>query len=459
MALQMAMTLAGTFPVLGYLFLKKMYGEKIRARYYVYMLRLSVLFFLCPFQYYKFRVLPIAWTEIFDIQLYWDVLMKKLFGYSFVSIPSGDGYYYIISEKYFYLWILWFVIVAVALLIYLFWYLYMKRKIMRHSVEREVSAQEVGGQADTEREVSGNGAPVQGRKNRKKRHLWRRRTVKIYENDKVSGPCTIGWLRPGILLPDREYKASEMEWIRLHEMTHIRHRDIFWKLLCILVCIFHWYNPFAWILLYQYGKMSEYYCDERCVEGRSAEEKKDYAMFLVREAVDGKNRAPVTYLSRNGRKMKERIRFILSGRQKKGTTVLAVGILTFCLSGLSVFAYMPPYGDLDPMEENGYYLNEYEMEEIELGTDLNYDFSQSDVLYFDEDGNPVSGVEEGNVQPYADCKHSRTEKYKKVKHIRLDHGGCKVKEIELTKCKNCGAIVKKEVLSVTKRKKCSHIVG
>lgn len=459
MALQMAMTLAGTFPVLGYLFLKKMYGEKIRARYYVYMLRLSVLFFLCPFQYYKFRVLPIAWTEIFDIQLYWDVLMKKLFGYSFVSIPSGDGYYYIISEKYFYLWILWFVIVAVALLIYLFWYLYMKRKIMRHSVEREVSAQEVGGQADTEREVSGNGAPVQGRKNRKKRHLWRRQTVKIYENDKVSGPCTIGWLRPGILLPDREYEASEMEWIRLHEMTHIRHRDIFWKLLCILVCIFHWYNPFAWILLYQYGKMSEYYCDERCVEGRSAEEKKDYAMFLVREAVDGKNRAPVTYLSRNGRKMKERIRFILSGRQKKGTAVLTVGILTFCLSGLSVFAYMPPYGDLDPMEENGYYLNEYEMEEIELDTDLNYDFSQSDVLYFDEDGNPVSGVEEGNVQPYADCKHSRTEKYKKVKHIRLDHGGCKVKEIELTKCKNCGMIVKKEVLSVTKRKKCSHMIG
>ena len=459
MALQMAMTLAGTFPVLGYLFLKKMYGEKIRARYYVYMLRLSVLFFLCPFQYYKFRVLPIAWTEIFDIQLYWDVLMKKLFGYSFVSIPSGDGYYYIISEKYFYLWILWFVIVAVALLIYLFWYLYMKRKIMRRSVEREVSAREAGGQADTEREVSANGAPVQGRKNRKKRHVWQRRTVKIYENDKVSGPCTIGWLRPGILLPDREYEASEMEWIRLHEMTHIRHRDIFWKLLCILVCIFHWYNPFAWILLYQYGKMSEYYCDERCVEGRSAEEKKDYAMFLVREAVDGKNRAPVTYLSRNGRKMKERIRFILSGRQKKGTAVLTVGILTFCLSGLSVFAYMPPYGDLDPMEENGYYLNEYEMEEIELDTDLNYDFSQSDVLYFDEDGNPVSGVEKGNVQPYADCKHSRTEKYKKVKHIRLDHGGCKVKEIELTKCKNCGMIVKKEVLSVTKRKKCSHMIG
>lgn len=459
MALQMAMTLAGTFPVLGYLFLKKMYGEKIRARYYVYMLRLSVLFFLCPFQYYKFRVLPIAWTEIFDIQLYWDVLMKKLFGYSFVSIPSGDGYYYIISEKYFYLWILWFVIVAVALLIYLFWYLYMKRKIMRHSVERKVNAQEVGGQADTEREVSGNGAPVLGGKNRKKRHVWRRRTVKIYENGKVSGPCTIGWLRPGILLSDREYEASEMEWIRLHEMTHIRHRDIFWKLLCILVCIFHWYNPFAWILLCQYGKMSEYYCDERCVEGRSAEEKKDYAMFLVREAVDGKNRAPVTYLSRNGRKMKERIRFILSGRQKKGTTVLAVGILTFCLSGLSVFAYMPPYGDLDPMEENGYYLNEYEMEEIELDTDLNYDFSQSDVLYFDEDGNPVSGVEEGNVQPYADCSHSRTEKYKKVKHIRLDHGGCKVKGIELIKCKNCGMIVKKEVLSVTKRKKCSHMIG
>ena len=455
--MQMAMTLAGTFPVLGYLFLKKIYGERIKAQYYVYLLRLGVLFFLCPFQYYKFRVLPIAWTEIFDIQLYWDVLMKKLFGYSFVSIPSGDGYYYIISEKYFYLWILWFVIVAAALLIYLFWYLYMKRKIMGHSVERGVSAQEVGGQADTEREVSANGVPVQDRKgNRKKRYFWRRRTVKIYENDKVSGPCTIGWLRPGILLPVREYKEAEMDWIFCHEMTHIRHRDIFWKLLCILVCIFHWYNPFAWILLFQYGKMSEYYCDERCVEGLSLEEKKDYAMFLVREATERKTGVPVNYLSEKGKRMKERILFILSEGKKKKMAALAVGVLAFCLSGLSVFAYMPPYGDLDPIEEGGYDLNEYEIEEMELDTDLNYDFSQSDVLYFDEEGNPVSGVEEGNVQPYVDCRHSRTEKYKKIRHIRLDHGGCKVKEIAITKCKNCGIEVKKEVLSVTKRKKCPH---
>lgn len=154
--------------------------------------------------------------------------------------------------------------------------------------------------------------------------------------------------------------------------------------------------------------------------------------------------------------MKKRILFILSEGKKKGTAVLAVGVLASALSGLSVFAYMPPYGNLDPMEENGYYLNEYEMKEMELDTDLNYDFRQSDVLYFDEDGNPVSDVEEGNVQLYADCSHSGTEKYKKVKHIRLDNGGCKVKEIEITKCKNCGAIVKKEVLSVTKRKRCPH---
>ena len=154
--------------------------------------------------------------------------------------------------------------------------------------------------------------------------------------------------------------------------------------------------------------------------------------------------------------MKKRILFILSEGKKKGTAVLAVGVLASALSGLSVFAYMPPYGNLDPMEENGYYLNEFEMKDIELDTDLAYDFSQSDILYFDEDGNLVLGVEEGNVQPYAKCSHSKTEKYKKVKHIRLDNGGCKVKEMELTKCKNCGAIVKKEVLSVTKRKRCTH---
>lgn len=442
MALQMAMTLAGTFPVLGYLFLKKMYEEKIKAQYYMYLLRLGVLFFLCPFQYFKFQVLPIAWTEIFDIQLYWDVLVKKLFGYSFLSIPTGDGHYYIISEKYFYLWIFWFVIVAVALLIYLSWYLYMKRKIMECSVEREV--------------LKSSEAVYNRQKNTKKWCLWRKRSVKIYENDTVGGPCTIGWLRPGILIPDREYEESEMEWIRLHEMTHIRHKDIFWKFLCIFVCILHWYNPFAWYLLYQYGKISEYYCDEKCMEGRSIEEKKGYAMFLVRESVDKKAGAPVNYLSERGKKMKERIRFILSGGKKKGTAVLTIGVLVFCLSALSVFAYMPPYEDLDPMEEGGYYLNEYEMEEMELDTDLNYDFSQSDVLYFDEDGNLVSDVEDGNVQPYAKCSHSRTEKYKKVKHICLDNGGCKVREIELIKCKNCGAIVKKEVLSVTKRKKCLH---
>ena len=435
MALQMAMTLAGTFPVLGYMLVKKIYREKIRAQYYVYMLRLAVLFFLCPFQYFKFR-LPVEWTEVFDVQLYWDVLMKKLFGYSFVSIPSDDGIYYIISEKYFYLWILWFFVVAAALLIYLFRYLYMKRKIMHSSVEWK--------------------AVREGAESRKKWSLGKKRKIKLYKNDKVSGPCTIGCFRPGILLPHREYEESEMDWIYRHEMTHIRHRDIFWKMLSILVCILHWYNPFAWYLLFQYGKMSEYYCDEKCVEGRSMEEKKGYAMLLVREAVDKKAGAPVNYLSQKGKKMKERVCFVLSGGKKKSKAILVVCLFACCLSGLSVFAYMPPYGDLDPMEENGYYLNEFEMAEMEMDTDLDYDFSQGDVLYFDEDGNLIPSIDEEDIQSYEDCGHSRTKKYKKVKHLRLNNGKCKVKEIEIRKCKACGAIVKKEVIMVTKRKNCPH---
>ena len=112
----------------------------------------------------------------------------------------------------------------------------------------------------------------------------RGKDIEVFQTAKVKTPCTVGWLHPNIFIPKRDYTVKEKEWLLRHEITHVRHGDTFWKALALLVCIFHWYNPFVYYLFQQYSVMCEYYCDAVCMQNSNKEEKKNYAIFLVKSA-------------------------------------------------------------------------------------------------------------------------------------------------------------------------------
>ena len=69
------------------------------------------------------------------------------------------------------------------------------------------------------------------------------RTPLLYRNPLAATPMLFGVLRPAIILPDREYTDEQLRAVLLHELTHLRRKDILVKWLSVLSCAVHWFNP------------------------------------------------------------------------------------------------------------------------------------------------------------------------------------------------------------------------
>lgn len=126
MVLEIVMTMAGTFPLLGYMFCKRRYGRGLSAQFYIYLLRLAVIFSLLPFQYFKYY-LPDALLKKTDFHVYWDVMTKKIFGHDYFSIPVGKNSYIYIAKPFLALCLCWFA-VAVILFFYRYGQYFLVRK-------------------------------------------------------------------------------------------------------------------------------------------------------------------------------------------------------------------------------------------------------------------------------------------------------------------------------------------
>ncbi len=109
--------------------------------------------------------------------------------------------------------------------------------------------------------------------------------IRLKRSDEVSSPIVYGFFRPVILLPyDFPKKNSpEYDQVLLHEVTHVRSGDLWYKLFMLLVTCVHWYNPLVWIMLRLSTQDLEIRCDARVI--RKLGKKKDYAMTLVQAEI------------------------------------------------------------------------------------------------------------------------------------------------------------------------------
>ena len=53
--------------------------------------------------------------------------------------------------------------------------------------------------------------------------------VELYCNPLVSTPLLIGFVRPCIILPTTDLPDSDFQYIALHELTHYKRGDMFYK--------------------------------------------------------------------------------------------------------------------------------------------------------------------------------------------------------------------------------------
>ena len=92
--------------------------------------------------------------------------------------------------------------------------------------------------------------------------------IRIVECEGIAAPAIWGIVRPTIILPrgiTSALTADQLRWVLLHELAHIRHRDLIVLLFQRLAAILHFFNPAIWLANRLIDQLREYACDDSAV--------------------------------------------------------------------------------------------------------------------------------------------------------------------------------------------------
>lgn len=278
--------------------------------------------------------------------------------------------------------------------------------------------------------------------------------------DGFCGPCTVGFFRQRIIIPESFVENPDFLMVYQHEYRHLRNHDNLMKLLCLAVLCLHWMNPMAYVLLYLYRFTAEDVSDGAAIECCSDDEIERYSIMVVTGVPEEKVFPTVwkNNLSSKGKMLKRRISYMMERKnagllQKVLMVVLA--IVTVIASACTVFAYEPmqssdeSISDVAFSDEIEYF--SYDFELCDLIDEL--DFSSSDTVFFTTDGLQIAVNESADSR--ALCIHSMVNGYLST-HSSNGSGGCTVKIYTCQRCNKCGYLANAKYYKTVSYAKCPH---
>lgn len=162
--------------------------------------------------------------------------------------------------------------------------------------------------------------------------------VEIYHSQYIQTALSFFFLKPVIFLPLKDERRVEKDqFIFLHEMSHIRHRDTWWILLAALLRSIHWFNPLIWLGSYFALCDLELRCDEEVLSSCGNNRASAYANSLVEAASENKPQSMFACSAYISRALKERIISIIKTTKMSGKVKIICGVLlAVLLSGTCI---------------------------------------------------------------------------------------------------------------------------
>jgi len=106
----------------------------------------------------------------------------------------------------------------------------------------------------------------------------------VIVSDKIKSPALFGFVRPRLLLPQgmlETYGLEELRYVFIHELGHLKQRDIYLGWLMALLQVVHWFNPLMW---FAFGRMRadrELACDRLVISTMGPDEPPEYGRTIV----------------------------------------------------------------------------------------------------------------------------------------------------------------------------------
>lgn len=152
--------------------------------------------------------------------------------------------------------------------------------------------------------------------------------LKVRKTDMLDAPLIVGVFKPALFLPNTEISENDMNYILMHELTHYKRGDLFYKWFAMAVLSVHWFNPLIYIVSRQIDAECEVSCDFAVTSKLSEKEKRDYMNMILKLLSCSKNSFEplTTQMVGNKKTIKRRFRMI---KNKKATNKFASVISAF----------------------------------------------------------------------------------------------------------------------------------
>ncbi|WP_234124968.1 M56 family metallopeptidase [Clostridium hydrogenum] len=171
--------------------------------------------------------------------------------------------------------------------------------------------------------------------------------LQLLYSSEISTPSLCGILKPKILIPIKavgNISDKEFKYIILHELSHLKSKDIFINWIITILFIVYWFNP---ILLYGLNKMRqdcEISCDYQVISHLAKDENVQYGNTILKilELGGGSRRLTgTTPMLTNNSEIKRRIIMISKYKKISSKSILLGGIIITIIAGVSSLVNIP----------------------------------------------------------------------------------------------------------------------
>ena len=166
-----------------------------------------------------------------------------------------------------------------------------------------------------------------------RQRLGVRQPVTLMETSSVRSPALYGFFQARLLLPrglTERFSAEEMRYMLLHELAHLKRRDLAMSWLLALLQALHWFNPALWLAFARLRVDRELACDALALSCAREEEATRYGETIIRllEGMSHTAAMPgmVGVLERR-EQIRERIRMIAAFKRPSRWSALAALLL------------------------------------------------------------------------------------------------------------------------------------
>lgn len=107
----------------------------------------------------------------------------------------------------------------------------------------------------------------------------------LLESREVGSPALHGLFRPRLLLPvgfTGRFSPAELRFVFLHELAHLKRRDLPVNWVMVVLQIIHWFNPLVWWGFSRWRAERELACDAIALEAAGVGQNKEYGRTILR---------------------------------------------------------------------------------------------------------------------------------------------------------------------------------